>query len=89
MRCCCEASCYKPVGVPFGSLKEDVLFADELEALILCDAKGLCQEDAAKKMGVSQPTLNRMLSSGRKKVANAIFCGNAIKLEKTRLEQSL
>ena len=81
--CCCQkANYYKPAGMPSSSIEEVFLRADELEALRLCDAEGLSQEDAAKKMKVSQPTLSRALSLGRQKVAKAISQGHAIKIEK-------
>ncbi len=53
-----------------------------MEAFRLCDAEGLSQEKAAKKMKISQPTLNRALGSARQKVAKAIVNGCAISIEK-------
>jgi len=48
------------------------LFPDELEALRLVYLEGLTQEKAAERMGVSRGTLWRSLSSGRRKVVQAI-----------------
>jgi len=45
---------------------------DELEALRLVYLEGLTQEEAAKRMGVSRGTLWRSLSSGRKKLIQAL-----------------
>jgi hypothetical protein len=39
------------------------------------------QAEAAKKMDVSQPTFNRLIKSARKKIADAIVNGKAIKIE--------
>ena len=39
------------------------------------------QEEAAKKMDISQPTLNRLLNSARKKAAEALVKGKAIRVE--------
>ncbi len=73
---------YKPAGIPLRTLDEEVLKIDEIEALRLCDKEGLKQEEAAKKMGVSQPTLYRILKSAREKLARAIIEGKAIRIEK-------
>jgi len=56
---------------------------DELEALRLCDFKNLDQVEAAKKMRISQSTLQRILSSARQKVAEALTEGKAIKIKKS------
>jgi predicted DNA-binding protein (UPF0251 family) len=53
---------------------------DELEAMRLCDREELFQEKAASKMGVSRRTLERILYSGRKKVADALIYGKAIQI---------
>ncbi len=57
------------------------LFRDELEALKLCDLDDLTQEEAGKRMGVSRGTVQRILSSGRKKVAAALAEGKAVVFE--------
>jgi len=72
---------FKPRGVPTRKLDEIVLTVEEYEALRLADLEGLSQEKAAKKMGVSQPTFNRLISSARKKVSQAIIGGKAIRIE--------
>ena len=71
---------FKPQGLPMRFLEEVDLGSDELEALRLCDFKELGQREAAKKMGVSQSTLQRILCSARKKVAEALTEGRAIKI---------
>jgi len=63
-------------------LEEVDLSMDELEALRLCDLENLEQTEAAKKMKVSQSTLQRILTSARKKVALALVEGKAIKISK-------
>jgi len=42
--------------------------------------EGLDETAAAKKMNISQPTFNRLVSSARKKIADAIINGKAIKI---------
>ena len=73
---------FKPRAVPLSILEEVDLSIDELEALRLCDLKDLEQKEAAKKMKVSQSTLQRILTSARKKVAEALTKGKAIKIRK-------
>jgi predicted DNA-binding protein (UPF0251 family) len=72
---------FKPQGVPMRDLEEVVLTVDEYEALRLSDIKGLSQDDAAGKMGISQPTFYRLLSSARRKVSQAIINGKAIRIQ--------
>ncbi len=74
---------FKPRAVPLSLLEEVDLSMDELEALRLCDLKNLEQREAAKKMKVSQSTLQRILTSARKKVTLALIEGKAIKIRKT------
>ncbi len=73
---------YKPAGVPIRDLEEVELGLDGIEALRLSDVIGLSQDEAAEKMGVSQPTFHRILDKARKKVADALINGKAIKILK-------
>ncbi len=54
---------------------------DELEALRLCDAEGLTQEQAGEIMGVSRGTIQRLVVSGREKMVTAIVEGQALVIE--------
>ncbi|MBU0998317.1 DUF134 domain-containing protein [Patescibacteria group bacterium] len=72
---------FKPQGIPLCSLEEEILFPDEVSALKFYDVDGLDQTQAAKEMGVSQPTFARILKSARKKVAQSIIDGKAIRIE--------
>lgn len=63
------------------SLEEVNLSLDELEALRLVDLSGQGQVAAAKKMAISQSTLQRILVSAHKKVARALVSGLAIKIK--------
>ncbi|PIN78182.1 hypothetical protein COV15_00045 [Candidatus Woesearchaeota archaeon CG10_big_fil_rev_8_21_14_0_10_34_12] len=74
-------SCYfKPAGIRMVELEETVLLMPEFEAVRLVDMNDVPQEGAAEQMGISQPTLSRILKSGRKKIAEAIVSGKAIKI---------
>ncbi|MGB9757773.1 MAG: DUF134 domain-containing protein [Candidatus Bipolaricaulaceae bacterium] len=69
---------FVPMGVPPGRLQTVFLQLDELEALRLCDLLNLDQEEAGQKMGVSRATVQRLLSSARAKVAEALVYGKAL-----------
>ena len=72
---------FKPAGVSLRDLEEVVLTLDEIEAIRLADAEGLYQEQVAEQMKVSRPTVGRILASGRKKIAEALVQGKAIRME--------
>ncbi|MEA2053783.1 MAG: DUF134 domain-containing protein [Candidatus Thermoplasmatota archaeon] len=57
------------------------LFIEEFEAIRLVDLVGLSQVEAAVQMGISQKTLWNDLTSARRKVADAIVNGKAIRIE--------
>ena len=69
---------YKPSGVPLQELRHVVIEQDELEVLRLCDFEGLFQIQAGERMGVSRGTVQRMLTSARRKVAEALSTGAAL-----------
>jgi len=75
------ATYYKPRGIPMGSLEEVGLNLDEFEAIRLADLEGMYQQPAAEAMGVSRQTFARMLESGRRKVADALVHGKALRIE--------
>ena len=51
---------------------------EELEALRLCDQEAFSQEEAAKTMGVSRGTFQRILYAARHKTAEALLEGKRI-----------
>ena len=71
----------KPAGVPTRDLGKTVLEIDELEALRLCDGEGLSQAEAGARMGVSRGTVQRLVTSGRRKLVEAIVECNALVIE--------
>lgn len=72
---------FKPAGIPKVNLDESILTVDEFEAVRLKDSLSLGQTECAEKMAISQPTFHRLLLSARKKIADAIVNGKAIKIE--------
>ncbi len=67
---------YLPEGWPDAA--EVPLGLDMFEALRLVDAEGLSQEAAAARMGISPPTLCRLLGEARRRVATALRDGWAL-----------
>lgn len=76
-----QAVYFKPAGVKMRQLNEVILSIEEFEAIRLKDFKNLSQEKCAKKMGISQPTFHRLVLIARKKAADAIINGKALKIE--------
>lgn len=81
-RCCAHRQpgdlVFKPAGTPLAELAKIELQSDELEALRLCDLDGLTQDAAGQSMGVSRGTVQRLVSSGRKKLVAALVQGRAL-----------
>ncbi len=72
---------FKPADVPLREIEEAVLALDEVEALRLADLNGLYQEEAAEKMKISRPTFSRIIEGARRKVADALIHGKALRME--------
>ena len=72
---------FKPTGTALPDLNKITLYRDELEALRLCDLEGLFQEQAGEKMGISRGTIQRILTSARRKTAEALSTGAALVFE--------
>lgn len=76
-----EVTYFKPQGVPMRFLESVTLGHDELEAVKLADLEGMYQEQAAQQMGVSRQTFGNIINSARKKIAEAMVNGKAIRIE--------
>lgn len=81
VRCKPNALYFKPRGIPLINLDEVGLSLDEFEAIRLADYEGLYHEQAAEKMNISRPTFGRILGEARRKLAEAIVDGKALKIE--------
>ncbi len=77
-----NASYFKPAGAPVKNLQEIEISLEEFEVIRLIDFKKIPQESASKEMEISQPTLSRILTNARNKIADAIINGKAIKIKK-------
>jgi predicted DNA-binding protein (UPF0251 family) len=75
-----QVTYFKPAGVPMRDLEEVALSVEEAEAIRLKDLKGLEQEECAKRMHISRPTFHRVLQSARRKVADILVNGKALRI---------
>lgn len=71
---------FKPSGIQARRLEEVVLTLDELEAIRLKDAEGLEQQACARRMGVAQSTFQRIITLARRKLAEAVVEGKALRI---------
>ena len=81
-----DVTYFKPAGIRKQELEETVISVDEYESVRLKDLLELEQEEAAKKMNISQPTFHRLVVSARKKIADAIINGKALRIEGGNVE---
>lgn len=77
-----QFTCFKPAWVSREKLQKVELQAEELEALRLIKLENLNQEQAAQKMWISAPTLNRLLKSATTKITDALVNGKWIRIYK-------
>jgi len=75
-----QVTYFKPKGVLMRGLEMAELTREEAEALRLKNVEDLPQVKCAEKMGTSQSTFQRILSSSYKKVSDALIKGKAIKI---------
>jgi predicted DNA-binding protein (UPF0251 family) len=67
--------------MPARAVEEILMTLDELESMRLADLEGLYQEQAAERMAVSRATFGRILEAARRKVAEALIQGKALRIE--------
>jgi len=72
---------FKPAGIPNSQLEVYNLTYEELEAIRLKDIEGLDNNGCADRMHVSRTTFQRILGSGRSKVAKALINGGSLRIE--------
>ena len=79
---------FGPRGVSQSSQNAVLLGLDEFEAIRLADFEGLYQEQAAERMNVSRQTFGRVIDAARRKVAQALIEGKALRIEGGEIEMS-
>lgn len=85
--CTIKGDAFKPKGISMKELEKVELFMDELETLRLCDSLGMTQQEAGQEMGISRGTVQRILTSARRKVADALSGCKAIILNETHCRE--
>jgi len=75
------ATVYKPAGVPARQLEWTQVTLDEFEAIRLIDGEGMDQDAVAERMGVSRPTVTRIVGSARSKIAQVLVNGQALLIQ--------
>lgn len=81
-RCICSKPAVKgfqPEGCPSGGTV--IIGYDEYEVIRLLDYRQLTQEECARKMNISRPTVTRIYAEVRQKVADAMVNGKSIRIE--------
>jgi len=84
-----EVTYFKPAGIPLRVLEEVVVSVEEAEAIRLKDLEGLEQEQCAERMSISRPTFQRVLESARRKIAEALLHGKAVRIEGGNFEMMM
>ena len=74
------ATYFKPAGIPLRELREIELGADELEAVRLADVENLYHTEAARRMGVSRQTFDRIVQRAHQKIGAALVQGQALRI---------
>lgn len=74
---------FKPYGTKNSQARPDIVFLniEEYEAIRLCDFEMLNHQQASLIMDVSRPTLTRIYSKARQKLAEALVLGKQIIIE--------
>ena len=81
----CRRVCYFPEVLEFsptGAVSGEpiVLTVDELETIRLIDKENLSQEECGAQLGVGRTTAQKIYETARKKIADALVLGFALKI---------
>lgn len=79
VKCDPSERCFEPKGKVIKA--STILTLDEFEAIRLLDYKGLSQAKAASMMKVHRSTVSRIISSARRKIAEALVDIKSLKIE--------
>jgi len=80
---------FKPRGIPLQNLEEVSITDEELETLRLRYLEKIDQDEASKKMGISQSQYQRDLSLVLAKITEALIEGKALNIRKTTTSKVL
>ncbi|HBA59258.1 MAG TPA: hypothetical protein DCZ92_00255 [Elusimicrobia bacterium] len=79
---------FKPRAIPLCELMEVALQLDEFQALKYSELDGKDQAAGAAAMKISRQTFGNILASARRKLADAVVNGKALKIEGGPVELS-
>ena len=83
----CRRVCGLPAWREFGprgmgcAAETVIMGLDEYEAVRLIDLEGLQQEQAAAQMGVARTTVQAMYNTARRKMADCVVNGKALRIQ--------
>ena len=83
----CRRVCHYPQTLEFRPTVTDealppvILAVDEYEAIRLIDREGLSQEECSRRMQIARTTVQRVYETARRKLADAIVEGRALRIE--------
>jgi len=72
---------FKPRGIPLNQLEVVIVTFEELETVRLTDIEEMEQEQGSQLMGISRRAFWKDLQSARRKIAEALVGGKAIRIE--------
>lgn len=72
---------FTPLDSEKEKIEENIILIEEVEAIRLKDLEKLEQEACAERMEVSRQTFQRILNTGREKIADSIINGKAIRIQ--------
>lgn len=72
---------FGPLGVHAGQRERIIMEVDEYEVIRLIDLEGFSQEECASQMDVSRPTIQRIYTGARKKIAESLINGKLLIIE--------
>ena len=75
---------FKPAGITVHDLEMVVIELDEFEAIRLCDYEDKNQIEASEMMHVSRATVQRLLTSGRKKIVDSILHSKGLRINNSQ-----
>lgn len=76
-----ENNRFGPLGMSEQQSEFVVITIDQYETIRLIDLEGLTQEECSDQMHIARTTVQRIYSNARKKIAEAIVEGKALKIE--------
>jgi len=77
---------FKPAGIRTDELETVEMTLDEFEALRLVDFEQMDHLEASTLIGVSRPTLTRLIERARSKVADSVVNGKALFIDGGEVE---